>query len=347
MGQKAEKGGKFKVLKDESMEEILSAVKNKKNVFVFSLRKGLATLTVCRDCGSTVHCDVCASPLVLYISRDEKKKMFACNKCGSEKDPQTTCATCGSWNLIPLGIGTDTVYEYIKENPDMAGIKIFKLDKESAKSKNEAKKIAKEFSAQGGSASGGEKNGAILVGTEMAMHYLENKVFLSVIASFDSLWSIPNFRMGEKILKILLSIIDNTENKLIIQAKHKDDGAIMAIVRENFLPFVREELETRKTLGYPPYKRFIKLNFLGDKEETLKTREALKDVFKDYSPDIFSSFIPKLKGQYSTNMLIKLKPKDWSLPTLAMGGKIDETLHQKLLALPPIFQVFIDPEDLL
>ncbi len=342
VGQKPEKdkeaGKKFKVIKDEVLEEITSAIQNKKNVFIFSLRKGLATLTVCRDCASTVHCDVCSSPLVLYVSRDEKKKMFACNKCGSEKDPHTTCGTCGSWNLMPLGIGTDTVYEYLKENPDMHGVKIFKLDKESAKSKSDARKIAEDFE---------KSKGAILVGTEMATHYFKEKTPLSVIASFDSLWSIPNFRMGEKILKILLSIIDNTKNKLIIQAKHQEDGAIMSVVRENFLPFVREELAARKILSYPPYKRFIKLNFLADKEETLKTRAALKEVFKDYDPDIFSSFVPRLKSQYSTNILIKLDTKDWSLPSLIMGGKIDEQLHQKLLSLPPNFQVFIDPEDLL
>jgi len=41
--------------------------------------------------------------------------MFICNRCEEEKDGDTACAACGSWNLMPLGIGTDTVYEEIEK----------------------------------------------------------------------------------------------------------------------------------------------------------------------------------------------------------------------------------------
>ncbi len=335
-----EKKSKFKVLKDKSIEEIKSTLKNKKNVFIFSLRKGLATITFCKDCGNNIVCDECQSTLVLYTSKDRKKRMFICNKCNNQKDANTVCGICNSWNLIPLGIGTDTVYEYVKKI--FPKTKILKLDKKSAKSKKGAKKIIEEFYAKD------EKGaGKILIGTEMAFFYLKNKVSLSIIASFDSLWSIPNFRMGEKILKILLTIIASTENKFIIQAKNKDDGAILAIQKENFLSFVREELEDRKNLNYPPFKRFIKITFLGNKEETTKTRKFLKEFFKDYGIEIFSGFIPKTRDKYSTNVLIKMDLNKWSLPSISMNSNIDEVLLSKLLSLPSTFQVSVDPENLL
>lgn len=327
---------KFQVLKKESMEEIKSVIEDKGNVFIFSLRKGLATITLCRDCGSHIACGKCGAVLVLYTSRDGKKKMFACNKCGNEKDSDTVCDACGSWNLIPLGIGTDTVYEFIKEN--LPKIKVFKLDKESAKSKKGAQKIAEEFE---------NSSGAVLIGTEMAPGYLKKRVSLSIIATFDSLWSIPSFRMGEKILRIMLSVMELTEHKFIIQARNERDRAILAVERENLMPYVREELEDRKALGYPPFKRFIKISYQGEKTETLKARETLKEIFKDYAPEIFGGFIQNVRERYSTNMLIKLEPKKWSLPTLSISGMIDENLFQKLSALPPSFQVLVDPEDLL
>ncbi|PIR68101.1 hypothetical protein COU49_02910 [Candidatus Nomurabacteria bacterium CG10_big_fil_rev_8_21_14_0_10_35_16] len=330
-----EKGG-FQILKRESLEEIKNTLKNKQNVFIFSLRKGLATITTCKDCGNNIVCENCNSTLVLYSSKDETKKIFICNKCGKEKDTNITCDVCGSWNLMPLGIGTDTVYEYTKKI--LPKIKIFKLDKESAKTKKGAENIIKEFE---------NSKGAILIGTEMALLYMSNKIPLSVIASFDSLWSIPNFRIAEKILKILLTINTQTEGKFIIQAKNETDGAILAIQRENFLSFIREELEDRKVLGYPPFKRFIKITFSGNKTETSKAREVLKELFKDYHPEIFSGFIPKTKDKYSTNLLLKLETKNWSLPALFIGGKIDEVLLSKLMSLPRSFQVSVDPEDLL
>lgn len=326
----------FKVLQDKSLEEIKSVLQNKKNVFIFSLRKGLATITLCRDCGNNINCDKCGSTLVLYTSKDGKKKMFVCNKCSHQKDASIVCPACGSWNLIPLGIGTDMVSEYVKKV--FPKIKIFKLDKESAKNKSGATKIIEEFE---------NENGAILIGTEMALFYLKNKIPLSLVASFDSLWSIPNFRMGEKILKILLTIMRKTENKFIIQTKNNKDGAILAVQKENLLSFVREELEDRKILGYPPFERFIKITHYGEKKDIQKAKEILKETFKEYNPQIFSGFIQKKKGFYVTNALIKIKPVKWTLPAISIGGSIDEILLEKLLSLPPAFQVSVDPEDLL
>src|SRR3989344_8105478 len=127
----------------------------------------------------------------------------------------------------------------------------------------------------------------------MTFFYLRKKVDLSIIASFDSLWSIPNFRMSEKIIQLLLSIISKTEKKIIIQTKNKNDPALLAVKSENLLSFVREELEDRKNLNYPPFKRFIKITFLGDKTESIKVRQTLKELLKEYNPEIFSGFIPK------------------------------------------------------
>ena len=122
----------------------------------------------------------------------------------------------------------------------------------------------------------------------MAFFYLKEKVDLSIVASFDSLWSIPNYKMSEKIIQLLLSIISKTERKIIIQTKNKNDSALLAVKSENLLSFVREELEDRKNLGYPPYKRFIKITYLGDKEGSIEAKKVLKEVFKEYNPEILA-----------------------------------------------------------
>ncbi len=331
-----QKGEKFKVLTDESVKEIQNTIHKSKNVFIFSLRRGLATMTVCRDCGETLLCDNCLAPVVLYLSRDGNKRMFICNKCGTERSPDTTCSRCYSWNLMPLGIGTDTVREKVENMFDKNVI--FQLDKETVKSSKQAGKVIAEFK---------EKPGSILIGTEMALFYIKEKVPLSVIGSFDSLWSIPNFKMSERIIQLLISIISITEKKLIIETKNENDPAISAILNENLLSFVREELKDRRNLGYPPYKRFIKITFLGDKDETINAKNFMNDFLKDYNPEIFSGFLAKQKNKYVTNALIKLEPKKWSIPFLSANSSIDDVLLEKLLSLPPTFSISIDPEDLL
>ncbi|MFA5095215.1 MAG: hypothetical protein WC447_00940 [Candidatus Paceibacterota bacterium] len=334
----------FKILNNKSVEEIRHSLKNKKNIFLFSLRKGLATYTVCRDCNETLSCEKCMAPVVLYLSRDGKKRMFVCNRCNTEKSPETVCANCGSWNLIPLGIGTDTVVEEVKK--EFPKTKIFKLDKESSKTAKGAEKIISEFKKPASPSQGGN-SGSILIGTEMVFFYLKEKVDLSIVVSFDSLWTIPNFKMGEKIIQLLVSIIGKTERKLIIQTKNERDPALLAVESKNLLPFVREELGDRKNFNYPPYKRFIKITYLGDKIGSVEAKKTLRELFKDYNPEIFGGFVAKNKNQYVTNALIKIDPKKWSLPGLSANSSINQNLFNLLSSLPFSYEVSVDPEDLL
>jgi primosomal protein N' (replication factor Y) len=153
--------------------------------------------------------------------------------------------------------------------------------------------------------------------------------------------------MSEKIIQIILSVINSTGKKVIIQTKNEKDPALLAIQSENLLSFVREELEDRKKLEYPPFKRFIKIIYLGDKEQTVRARKMLEEIFSEYHLEIFSGFVAKLKGKYMTNALIKIDSKKWSLPEISTNSTIDENLFAKLSSLPPQFEIFVDPEDLL
>ena len=337
--------GKFQIILKESLREIKRILGENKKVFIFSVRKGLTSLTLCRDCGESLICEQCSSPLVLYFSRNRQKRILACNRCGSLKDPETVCLNCQSWNLISLGIGTDSIMQEMEKKFSKA--KILKLDKESAQTAKGAEKIVEQFFAEGESASSREKKGGILIGTEMAFPYLKEKVDLSVVASLDSLWSIPNFRMSEKILNLLLAILVRTKENLIVQSKNEKDPILTAIQKNNLASFVREELADRRKLGYPPYQRFIKITYCGDKEKTLNARKTLAEVFREYRPEIFSGFIAKRKNKYLTNALLRLETKNWSLPELSADSQIDKNLLRKLLALPPEFSVSVNPEDLL
>lgn len=333
----AKKDQKFKIFSDESIAEIEHILSKKEKVFIFTLRKGLATYTMCRDCSQILFCKQCHAPVVLYLSKDKTKRMFVCNRCGENKDPNTICAFCGSWNLFPLGIGTDTAYEELENILAKHKVKILQLDKDKVKNKKEAEKIIEEFM---------ENDHTVLLGTEMALFYLNQKVHTSIVASFDALWSIPNFKMGEKILHILLKILAKTEKKIIIQTKNTEDSAVLAIQNQNVNVFVNEELKDREELGFPPYKRFIKISYYGDKEQIKEARNFLEKNFEKYEPEIFSGFVNKIKGQYVINALIKLNPQKWSLPMLSPGSSIDQDLSQLLFNISRDFDISIDPEDL-
>lgn len=329
------KSSKYKIFLDKTISLIEKSISSSKKIFLFTLRKGLSTLTLCNDCGETIMCKKCLAPLVLYKTK-EGTRMFVCNKCNEEQNPKILCSHCNGWNLVPLGIGTESVEE--KLNEEFSGNKIFSISKKQTKSKSSAVKIISQFENT-------EKS--MLIGTEMALFYIKKPVDVSIITSFDSLWSIPNFKISEKILQLIISILARTKETLVIQTKNEDDEAILALVRNNLSTFVKNELEDRRKLEYPPYKRFIKISHSSKEGQEEKIKKFLGSYFKEYKPLIFDAFSNKKNQELNINTLIKLDIDNWNLPEISSSGNIDETLYKKLIELPNTFDIQIDPEDLL
>jgi primosomal protein N' (replication factor Y) len=337
-----EKGKKiFTTISKETRKMIDDSLSLGKSIFLFSARKGLAPITVCNDCGSTLLCPSCSTPIVLYgtkqltATKSTTQRIFMCNKCGHKENTEISCPKCSSWNLNPLGIGTDKVYDEIKNL--YPKIKIFQIDKESTNTIKEAKEVMVQFN---------KSPGSILIGTEMAFSYIQDGVYSSAIISLDGLFSIPNFNITQKILHIIEKLHSITTNNIIIQTRIPENKILQYILSGNVLPLCREDLKERKEFGYPPFKRLIKITFEGSAKDTETARNFIEKTLGAYDPQIFSAFISKVKGQYITNTVIKVDPQIWPLPTDDKKN-INNELAQNLSHLPPSFSVNVDPEDLL
>ena len=337
-----EKGSKtFTVLSDTTKKMISYAIDHNESVLLFTVRKGLAGVTVCHDCGHTLLCPTCSTPIVLYGSKQRNatkivnSRIFMCNKCGRKETTEVKCPECSSWNLTPLGIGTDRVYEEVKKL--YPNTKIIQMDKETISTDKEAHEKIAEF----------YKNpGSILIGTEMVFSYINTEVIHSAIISLDGLLSIPSFNITQKILHIIEKLHEITKRNLIIQTRNPENPILEHILNGNVLPLYREDLKERKQFGYPPFKRLIKITFAGTASETEKARSFIDKYLGGYEPQIFSAFIGKVKGQYITNTVIKIDPNLWPLPI--DDKKMTSThLSENLYRLSPTFSINVDPEDLL
>ena len=139
---------------------------------------------------------------------------------------------------------------------------------------------------------------------------------------------------------------ETTKRNLIIQTRIPENPILEHILNGNVLPLYREDLKERKQFGYPPFKRLIKITFGGSASETEKARAHIDSLLGGYEPQIFSAFIGKVKGQYTTNTVIKIDPNLWPLPI--DDKSISNThLRESLRSLPPAFSINVDPEDLL
>ncbi len=314
----------IRVVSDELVEMARKARGESGNLFVFAARKGLAPQTVCADCETTLLCDRCSAPLVLH-GKDEKR-FYLCNRCGRKRDALTTCGNCGSWRLTTLGIGTERIeQDLLAALPEAT---VYRLDKASAPTARKAAEIADKWHAHPGS---------ILVGTELALSYIDGSIDYCAVGTLDALFSIPDFRINEKIFSIILKLRSVTQKHFLVQTRNPDAPVLAQGVKGNIIDFYREEIETRRNFGFPPYCTFIKVSYSGKKEDVLAAMEVLKVKLAGWQVDVFPAFVATIKGDYMMHALVKLDRKDWPQPELL----------ERLRTLSPGYAVNVDPESIL
>ncbi|MCR4311098.1 MAG: hypothetical protein NUV54_00800 [Candidatus Taylorbacteria bacterium] len=326
--RKAKKpGGSFEVLSDELVSLIEKTQSANQSLFLFASRRGLSPQTVCGDCGTSVVCHRCHAPVVLHKKRaGMEDNFFYCHGCGEKRSAEERCAYCQSWKLVPLGIGVELLdQEICKRFPS---VKVFRLDKDTASTAQKAIKIVADFY---------NTPGSVLVGTEMAMSFLDAKIDNTAVASLDSLFSFPDFRIHERIVHLLLRIRSLTLTSCIVQTRLPEERVLEYALKGNLTDFYREELAERKAFNYPPFSVLIKISLAGTRVAVTKEMEKVSSHLAPYTVELFPAFTEERRGLFTMHGLIRLPKGSWP----------DEVLLDKLLALPPQFRVMVEPESLL
>ncbi len=299
------------------------ARKQSEKVFIFSHRRGLSPIIVCQDCGQLVRCRRCAAPVVLH-----QQQIFLCHHCGDERQSDEMCRNCESWRLTELGTGIDQVAKAISTAfPDLP---LAQLDSDSVKTSKQAEGIVRKFMAS---------SGGVIIGTEMALYYLKERVENVAIAAIDSMLALPDFRTNERVFGLLSRLRGMASKRLVLQTRHPEHGLFDLGLKGQVLDFYRQEIAERKTFGYPPFTILIKISVTGRKQDVLPKVKHLADKFKDYEPDAYPSRHLSGNENYRGNILIRRKPEEWpeeSLVTLLKHlGRADEVT------------VDVDPADVL
>lgn len=312
----------------KELESIIktSADKNEKTI-LFINRKGYYPATVCRDCSRIVLCKNCEAPLVMHKENNKKKNL--CHKCLQETDILSKCPICNSWRLETLGFGIQKIAEEIKNI--LPNYKIYRMDSDLIKNEKTGREIAKNFYE--------EKNN-ILIGTEILFSYINKQADNVAVISIDQSFNLPNFRTNEKIFRILLRLRNLAKNFFIIQTRLTNQNIFINAINGNRSNFYKEELANRARLGYPPFKKLIKITKEA-KENNLLQKEikAIADKLKKWNPVAYPAFIKKIKGVYVWHILIKIDNNQW----LEQKNELNAVLQ----SLPISWKINVDPESLL
>lgn len=317
-------GARSQILSEEILEIVRESREKGKNTFIFSSRKGLSSVTVCRDCGTEVLCKNCASPVVLY--KGTKGNVFRCHQCGEARSAEEVCINCSSWRLLPLGLGVERIKEELEKV--LPEVRVFELNKEVTPTPSKARKVVEKFYGSPGS---------VLIGTEMALGFLYEPVDFSVIASIDSLFVVPDYHIREKIFRLILGVKLLALDKFLIQIRNAERETIDMALSGNILEFYNREIKEREELGYPPFSIFIKITSRGPRQNVTEEMSRVAYIFGKFQPTVFPSVSEKKGAQYAENAVIKIGRDAWP----------EEELVETLKALPPVFEVKVSPDNLL
>ncbi len=327
-----QKNKDFQIISKKVFLKIRETLEKGGHMFLFTLRKGYATTTICNNCGTIVTEN--GEPLILFEDRQRDLRFYRTIKSKKVFSAERTCENCQGWDLVPLGIGTQKVYEEVlriakKEN-------VFILDKTEASTEKKAKKIVRDFE---------ETRGSVLVGTEMALTHLTKEIENVAVVSFDSLFNIPHYNVYEKIIDLVVTLNSFTKKSLLVQTRQPEENVLRHIKNRNLIQFYKDDVKKRKEYQYPPFYNLIKVTYEASLKEKEEVKEYLKQTYEEYSPILNETRTGQDKVKVV--MIIKIERENWSNSSLLIQGKQDQELFKMLKSLPSYWSIQINPEQLL
>ena len=224
----------------------------------------------------------------------------------------------------PLGVGIDRIEDECKEKfPDT---EVFVLDRDHASTRARAKHIFKKFNTS---------PRAILVGSELALSTV-SKIPVVAAVSLDSLFSIPDFHINEKVFYLITHLRELSTERFIIQTRNAGAEILEYAAAGNILDFYRGEIKEREELKYPPFSVFIKVSYEGKEEMVEKKASLLQSMFNYYEPH-FTIEIGRNKSLRTLSMILRLPKSEWP----------NKALRDKLLLLTSDFLIKVDPESII
>ena len=313
----------FNALSAEFVSYLRNILNQGESVVLITHRRGHSSSTLCQDCGRVLTCPNCTSPWVIHENR------FLCHHCLRHEEIPERCPHCNGWRISSYGVGVEKVGEEVRRH--FPHITPFRMDTDVVRSVKDGVEIKQKFLMRGGN---------ILIATELFLNFFQEPVPHIGVVTMDGLLSIPDYRMHERMMNILLRLRALSLKSFVIQTRVAAHPLFSYAVSGNLWGFKETELAERKRLGYPPTVDLIKITIEDpDRERVLRNVSSVVKILGEWQPMDFSAFTAKIRGQFRWHILLKLERGSW--PTKHLK------LREILKNFPPSWKIQVDPPSLL
>ena len=269
-------------------------------------RRGFSTISSCGDCGFVHKCPNCDIPLVFHKSSNTMR----CHYCGYGSSKYHECPSCHSKRINDLGMGTEKLEEYVKNNfPDA---NVVRMDVDTTVRKGSHERIINDFK---------NLKYNILIGTQMIAKGLDFPLVTLVgVINGDASLAIPDFRSGERTFQLLNQVSGRAgradlPGEVIIQGFNIDHYSIVFSSHNDYISFYNEEMRIRKLLNYPPFYNLCSIKVKSRYEDKAMINgkrivSYLKSNLNSTNIILGPSGLSKINNIYSVQIVIKYKKTD-------------------------------------
>ena len=295
--------GKGSCLTGELVSQILKTKEEGHQTILFLNRRGFSYFFHCKSCGFELVCKSCSVPMTYH----KNKGKLICHYCGYSTAPMSVCPECGSLDVGYSGFGTQKIEEDITET--FPGFTIERLDTDSVQKKGALEHIISRFKR-------GEID--ILLGTQMVAKGLNfPNVKLVGIVQADTSLKLPDFRATERTFSLITQVAGRAgryfpDGKVIVQTYMPENPAIRFAAAYKLKEFYQAEIEMRKMLSFPPFKRIIRIVIRSKRmESALECCELFGNALAADPPDGIEVLGPSecplavIAGNYRYQILVR------------------------------------------
>lgn len=293
-------------LEDSIREKLIK----KEQTIIFLNRRGYSFFVQCKACSFIFSCPNCSVSLTLHgSSKSNNIETLKCHYCDYSIEHPQSCPQCNKYEFLKKGIGTQQVVTILEKI--FPNARIARADMDTTKKKKLWQETMRDFES-------GEIN--ILVGTQtISKGFHFPQVTLVGILWADLNLHFPIYNSTETTLQQLIQVAgragrNHEKSEVIVQAIGMNK--IFDYLNEiDYLNFYNNEIENRKIMGYPPYKRLLEIELKNTSELNIE-KEAndlaitLINIFErsDLHVDVLGPSQPpisKIKNTHIRKIYIK------------------------------------------
>ncbi|MFA7249049.1 MAG: primosomal protein N' [Dehalococcoidia bacterium] len=270
--------GSHELFSPRLIEALGETLDRDEQAILFLNRRGRAGYLLCPRGHSPTcpSCDVSMSTHDIKESDGTVRKgaRLVCHQCGRSRSAPSRCieGACGQ-PLRPVRAGTQQVESEVRRHYPTA--RVVRWDRDTARTAEQHGAILRQFVRH---------EADVLVGTQMVAKGLDLPLVTLVgVVLADYTLREGDFRARERTFQLLVQVAGRAgraerPGRVIIQTLQPEEPAILAAAANDIDRFYADELARRAELGYPPFRRLVRLLFshesrqyAGDEAQRLAT----------------------------------------------------------------------------